>query len=299
MIKIDSKYSNLIQLAVGGLLFSLSAILVSVVSIGGGGAAFYRMFFAALSFFIILILTGNRVSLSPRDYIYSILTGSVLAFNYIVWHKSIHIVGPGIGSILTNTQIFFMVAVGVILFKEHITIPKVLAVLIGFLGIVALTNNETKISDVGLDGILYGLGSGAAYSIAILFLKNITSTNKFLSMFVVCSTASLFIYVYTSVSNESIAINNVETLVYLLAYGILVQVFGWYLIASSVPHLSLFTVGLVLLVEPLITFLIDITLLGKEVVLIQIFGAILTLFAMYIGLNKEKKNEGNNINYRE
>jgi drug/metabolite transporter (DMT)-like permease len=111
------------------------------VSIGGGGAAFYRMFFAALSFFIILILTGNRVSLSPRDYIYSILTGSVLAFNYIVWHKSIHIVGPGIGSILTNTQIFFMVAVGVILFKEHITIPKVLAVLIGFLGIVALTNN--------------------------------------------------------------------------------------------------------------------------------------------------------------
>jgi hypothetical protein len=28
-------------------------------------------------------------------------------------------------------------------------------ILIGFLGIVALTNNETKISDVGLDGIRY------------------------------------------------------------------------------------------------------------------------------------------------
>jgi drug/metabolite transporter (DMT)-like permease len=48
--------------------------------------------------------------------------------------------------------------------------------------------------------------------------------------------------------------------------------------------------GLTLLLEPVITYFIDIAFLGKASSTLQICGALLTIFAVYIGSIKPPEN---------
>ena len=64
---------------------------------------------------------------------------------------------------------------------------------------------------------------------------------------------------------------------------VLVQFVGWLLVNRSIGALSLGLAGLILLLEPVITYFIDITLLGKQSSALQIGGALLTIVAVYVG----------------
>ena len=69
----------------------------------------------------------------------------------------------------------------------------------------------------------------------------------------------------------------------LIIYGVLVQFVGWLLVNRSIGAISLGLAGLILLLEPVITYFIDVTFLGKASSTLQICGALLTIFAVYIG----------------
>ncbi|MNP77497.1 EamA-like transporter family protein [compost metagenome] len=63
----------------------------------------------------------------------------------------------------------------------------------------------------------------------------------------------------------------------------LVQFVGWLLVNRSIGAISLGLAGLILLLEPVITYFIDIAFLGKANSTLQVCGALLTIVAVYIG----------------
>lgn len=66
-------------------------------------------------------------------------------------------------------------------------------------------------------------------------------------------------------------------------YGAVMQCVAWGMIAYSIPLLSLSVTGLLLLTEPVAALLIDYFYLDKAINLWQWLGALLTLFAIYLG----------------
>lgn len=95
--------------------------------------------------------------------------------------------------------------------------------------------------------------------------------------------AALVLLTYALATGESLAIVDGQTLLMLIIYGVLVQFVGWLLVNRSIGAISLGLAGLILLLEPVITYFIDVTFLGKASSTLQICGALLTIFAVYIG----------------
>lgn len=277
-----------LELTVGGLMLSLSALAVAFAHIGAGGAGFYRMLFASVLFYLLLKLRKVPVRLPSRKArLYTALAGVFLAVDLILWHQSIYIVGPGIGSILTNCQVFFMTLLGFSLLKEKPSLYFVLSISLAFVGLYMLLLLEMG-SSVGIQGVVYGVLSGLAYAVCVYFLKVNTGLpdgggDKIAQMLNLSLWSALVLLAYALAMGESLVIADRQTLLMLIIYGVLVQFVGWLLVNRSIGAISLGLAGLILLLEPVITYFIDVAFLGKASSALQISGALLTVVAVYIG----------------
>lgn len=277
-----------LELTVGGLMLSLSALAVAFAHIGAGGAGFYRMLFASLLFYLFLKLRKLPVKLkSSKAKLYTTLAGVFLAIDLILWHQSIYIVGPGIGSILTNCQVFFMTLLGLYLLKEKPSIYFVISITLAFVGLYMLLLPEMT-TTVGIKGVIYGVLSGLAYAFCVYFLKINTTLpegggDKIAQMLNLSIWAALVLLGYAVANGESLVIADQQTLFMLIIYGVLVQFVGWLLVNRSIGSISLGLAGLILLLEPVITYFIDVAFLNKASSALQISGALLTILAVYIG----------------
>ncbi|PWB32874.1 EamA/RhaT family transporter [Pseudomonas sp. SDI] len=279
------------ELTLGGLMLSLSALAVAFANIGAGGAGFYRMLIASALFYLVLRLRKVPARLNSRKaQRFSALAGVFLAVDLILWHQSIYIVGPGIGSILTNCQVFFMTLLGLALLKERPTLYFVVSIVLAFAGLYLLLLPEMS-SSAGAKGVAYGVLSGLAYAVCVYFLKVNTRLpegggDTLAQMLNLSLWAALVLLGYALATGESLAIVDGQTLLMLVIYGVLVQFAGWLLVNRSIGAISLGLAGLILLLEPVITYAIDVLLLGKASSLVQMAGAGLTLVAVYVGSMK-------------
>ncbi|MDD0974514.1 DMT family transporter [Pseudomonas fontis] len=276
------------ELTIGGLMLSLSALAVAFANIGAGGAGFYRMLIASLLFYIALRVRKVPAALkNPRARLLTALAGVFLAIDLILWHQSIYIVGPGIGSILTNCQVFFMTLLGLALLKERPTVYFVVSIVLAFAGLYLLLIPEMS-STAGAKGVAYGVLSGLAYAVCVYFMKLNSAQpesggDTLAQMLNLSVWAALVLLGYALANGESLVIVDGQTLLMLVIYGVLVQFVGWLLVNRSIGAISLGLAGLILLLEPVITYAIDVVFLGKASSLMQIAGALLTLGAVYIG----------------
>ena len=88
---------------------------------------------------------------------------------------------------------------------------------------------------------------------------------------------------YALLNGESLAIVDGQTLLMLVIYGVMVQFVGWLMVNRSIGFISLGLAGLILLLEPVITYFVDVVFLHKPSSAVQIGGALLTVVAVYIG----------------
>jgi hypothetical protein len=101
----------IIELTVGGLMLSLSALAVAFAHIGAGGAGFHE---CCLRRYCVSLLKVRRIpvllKLEPNSHRFG---GVFLAIDLVLWHR-VSMVGPGIGSILTTVAVFFMTVLNVL-----------------------------------------------------------------------------------------------------------------------------------------------------------------------------------------
>jgi len=278
----------LLELTLGGLMLSLSALAVAFADIGAGGAGFYRMLFASILFYLTLKWRKVPVRLPSRKAAQlTALAGVFLAIDLILWHHSIYIVGPGIGSILTNCQVFFMTLLGLWLLKEKPSLNFSLAIVLAFFGLYLLLAPEMT-SSLGIRGVTFGIASGLAYAICVYYLKAASNLpegggDTLAQMLNLSLWAGLIMLGYALLRGESLAIGDGQTLLMLVIYGVMVQFVGWLMVNRSIAFISLGLAGLILLLEPVITYFVDVAFLGKPSSAVQIGGALLTVLAVYIG----------------
>jgi drug/metabolite transporter (DMT)-like permease len=107
---------SILLLLLGVLLFSCSASSVAIAKVGPIAAAFYRMWFAAVILLVVQLFRKQWQAVELRSFIWPAASGIFLAIDLMLWHESIKIIGPGLGSVLTNFQIFFLMLFGILFF---------------------------------------------------------------------------------------------------------------------------------------------------------------------------------------
>jgi len=84
------------------------------------------------------------------------------------------------------------------------------------------------------------------------------------------------------------AIPDAQSWTALLGLGFFGQVLGWVLIASAMPQLPASLVGLLLLLQPTLSFVLDVILFSRPTSSLDWFGLALSLIGIFIGSMRGK-----------
>jgi threonine/homoserine efflux transporter RhtA len=90
-------------------------------------------------------------------------------------------------------------------------------------------------------------------------------------------------------NGESFAIPDVQTLSALVGLGLMCQTLGWFLIGHSLPKIPAAVAGLVLLLQPSLSFVWDVLFFNRETSAMAWTGVVLALCAIYIGTTSSAK----------
>ena len=100
------------------------------------------------------------------------------------------------------------------------------------------------------------------------------------------SSIALAIVAYTH--NESFVIPDAHNFYNLFFYALFSQVIGWQLISIGLANVNLSTAGFLILLQPSLSFVWDILFFHRITPPIEMMGAIITLFAIYISVTSQK-----------
>ena len=282
------KKYGIYQLMAGAAMISFSGVFVKLANVGPTVSAFYRMFFGWLLLMVICVISRKRLWHGWRVSVFILTCGLFFTLDLLVWHRSVLYVGPGLATILTNFQVFFLAGFGIIILGERLTLKYAFSVPMGLFGLFLIMGGawSTLDSDYKL-GVLFGLLAALAYSCYLLTMRKLQSRGDQISPLSLIAIISLCTTVLLAVQmvleGESFVIPDCKTWISLIAYGFVGQVLGWVLISRGIAKVDASRVGLVLLLQPSLSFIWDILFFKRPAGLIEILGCIIAITAIYMG----------------
>jgi drug/metabolite transporter (DMT)-like permease len=289
----SSGRSGVIQLLVGSIIISFSAVFVKIAHTGPTASGVYRNVFGAMVLWLIVLLRREALWRGRRQLAWSVLAGSFFAADIWCWHRSILHVGPGLATIMGNFQVFVLAIVGVTVFRERITWKFVVSVPLAIIGLFFLLGIDWSRLDASYRlGVWYGVLTALTYAGFLLTMRRAQREERRLGAianlaFVTTITAVLLV-IASLAGHEDLRIPDATTWVSLVVYGVFCQALGWIVISWALPVVDASRAGLLLLLQPTLTFIWDILFFGRHTTTLEALGAALALAAIYLGSSRRR-----------
>lgn len=272
----------------GAVMISFSAVFVKIAEVAPISSAYYRVFIGAI--FLLIIICFQRpsarlfISLLPM----TCLCGLLFALDLVFWHTSINYIGPGLATILGNFQVFILAGVGIVFLKEKVSVRYLLSIPLAVVGLFLIVGIEQGVLDAQYKlGILFGFLTAICYAAFLLCLRRIQckkADSDVLILLLLSIFAAIFLALKMLYSSESFLIPDIKSGLALLGLGLLCQTLGWLLISHGLPRIRASLVGLILLIQPSLSFFWDVTIFHRPTELLNWAGVALTLSAIYMGI---------------
>ncbi|MDR2161209.1 MAG: DMT family transporter [Desulfovibrio sp.] len=286
----------------GAAIISAAPFFVRVVDAGPSMIASYRLLWGSLALLGIALYRSERI-LPSRDMASVILWSSIFfSLDLISWHQSILYVGPGLATILTNFQVFFLAAYGSFFLKEALGLRRMLSIPLVLAGLWLLLDIRIHefSPDIGF-GLAAGLLSALMYTGFILTLRRSQTSCDRLSptanMGVISLCAAVFTCIGGIAGGEDLMIHGLDNNLLMAVCGIGVHALGWVLLSKGLPLLPAAQGGLLLMFQPLLSFAWDVILFDRPTSLTGYLGATLALGAIAMSVpgssasDKKKKTK--------
>jgi drug/metabolite transporter (DMT)-like permease len=280
-----NRLNGIIRLTAGASLISFSAVFVKLADVDPTVSAFYRMLFGGAILVGITWSQGKRLFCGWRHLCLLAAGGMFLALDLTLWHRSILYIGPGLATLLANFQVFFVAAVGLIFFTEKLTWKILAAIPLAIVGLYLIVGlNWQEFSPEYRYGVILGLFTALCYTGYIVFLRMAQMTaSTFPTITLSTLFAALFLLMISMGHQESFEVLEIRSWLILIAYALVSQVFGWLLITSGIGRVEISKAGLILLLQPTLAFVWDVLLFARPITFVEVAGALLALFAIYLG----------------
>ena len=135
-------------------------------------------------------------------------------------------------------------------------------------------------------GVVLGIATGVAYAVYMLTFRQAQRGRLDLSAAQwLCLNSLLCAAMLGAVGlgeGVSFAVPDVQSWLSLLGLGLVGQVLGWVLIARAMPQLPASLVGLLLLLQPLLSFVFDVLLLARPTVALDWAGLAVSLIGIFV-----------------
>ena len=282
----------LAQVALGALLLSFASVWVRLAPVGPTAAGFYRMLVAGIVLLPIALLRRERLWAGRRALGFVVAASACFTADLVFWHRSIHLVGPGLATILANFQVFLLAGFGIVVLRERLRWQFAVAIPAALAGLVLLVGVDWRTLPPAYQaGVALGLVTALSYGSYLLVLRTSQVRPGRLeplpNLMAICWGTTALLALVAGWTGESLAIPDGATAAMLVAYGLTAQVAGWLLISHGLPHVEAGRAGLVLLLQPSLAFVWDILFFARPTDGMDVVGALLALGAIYLGTARD------------
>lgn len=287
----------LLWMLLGAALIGTNGLMVRFAGTPPTISAFWRMSFAGLLLLAFVLATRSWRPLPRRVWLWTLVPGAAFALDLWLWHRSILLVGPGLATLLANTQVFFMALGGVVFYCERIGPRFAGGIVLAFVGLwLLLGGNWASLPGEYRWGVWLGLATGVAYAAYNLGLKRAqreahvavaahgaaTSAPIAQVLALMSLSCAVLLGIAGVAEGASFAIPSWKSLAMLLVLASAGHCLSWGLISKAMPHLGVAMVGLLLLLQPIVAFLLDVALLDRATTPREWWGLAFSLAGIFL-----------------
>ena len=279
----------------GAFLISFSPVFVNLVSIEPTVSGFYRMLFGSIALFIIYLIKNNENPLRKNISKFIVLGAILFSLDLWFWHRSVIYVGPGLSTLLANFQILILPFLALIFFNQKTQRIQIFSIFLGLLGLFLITGQSWDIAGNNYKlGVLFGLLTAISYAGYIISMKRIdhdaavNSDPIFNLLFISLISAGL-LFLFSIIEQVPLEIKSSSELIWMICYGLFSHVLGWFFILNGLQKISAVTAGIILLTQPILSYVWDFILFRKVILPIEYFGIVSILLAMIITIKSENQ----------
>lgn len=285
----------LLWMLAGAAIIGSNGLMVRFAETPATISAFYRMLFAGLMLAAVLTVQGGWRPLPRAVWWWCGAAAAAFAADLWLWHRSILLVGPGLATLLANAQVFFMALAGMLLFGERVGLRFASGIALAFLGLYLMLGGDWDSLPAGYRwGVWAGLGTGLCYALYNLSLRRAQAEARISRgaagghppviqvLAVIALLCAALLGLAGLAEGSPFAIPGWESLFWLLVLAGFGHCLSWMLISRAMEHLKVAVVGLLLLLQPIVAFLLDLLVLDITVEPRAWAGLALTLAGIFL-----------------
>ena len=281
----------LVLMCAGAAIIGTNGLMVRALDMPPTASAFWRMLLAGLMLGAWVVLGSGWRRLPGPAWAWIAVPSVAFAADLWLWHRSILLVGPGLATLLANAQVFFMALAGMAFFGERPGRRFLAGLLFAFAGLWLLLGGGW--SSLPADyrwGVWLGLGTGVCYALYNIGLRGAQARahvgERAAPIGQVLALASLGAALLLGIAamgeGTALAIPDARSLGILLVLAGVGHALSWVLISHAMPHLRVAVIGLLLLLQPVVAFVLDVWLFERATSPREWAGLALTLAGIFL-----------------
>ena len=276
------------QLLFGAIIISFSAVFVKLAAVAPAVSAFYRLLFGGLTLLVMLAVTGNLSAVRRAVAWPALACAFFFSADLLCWHASINSIGPGLATLVANFQVFLITLVAAIQARRVPRLGFLAAMGLAIAGLYLVVGRgfAAQTPDFRL-GIGYGLAAAVFYALFILTLKKAVTdggrAGPMAAMAVLSLAGAVLLAPVLLLRGDSLVLPTTTALVSLLGLGVIGQGIGWLAISTGLAGVRPALAGLILLLQPTLSYVWDVLFFGKTTGPVELAGVALALAGIYLG----------------
>lgn len=269
------------------IIFGTIGIFRRYIPLPSGMIACARGLIGMLFLMLYIRMKGIRLNGSAlrRNGWKLFASGLFLGFNWILLFEAYRYTSVAVATLCYYMAPILIILVSPLLFREKLTGWKLLCVataLVGMVLVSGITQPGGQGSNQGL-GILLGLGAAVLYAAVVLMNKKIEGVAPYDKTIVQLGTAAVTILPYTLLTERAEpGAFSVLTILCLLLVGIVHTGVAYALYFGAVTDVKAQTAALLSYLDPVVAILLSALLLGENLTLHGLIGAVLVLGAAFL-----------------
>ena len=273
------------------LLFGLNGIVASHIALNSYEIVFLRTLIGSILLLFLFLLSKGRFHIKEyKKYtLFITLSGIAMGTSWMFLYEAYQQIGVSLSSLLYYCGPVIVMILSPLIFKEKLTIPKLVGFAVVLVGIL-LVNGNAADGNINTWGLFCAAMSAVTYFFMVTLnkqAKNITGMeNSVIQLIVSFLTVGIFMLVKQGIIIHVPA----NAWFWVLVLGVVNTGIGCYLYFSPLSKLPVQTVAVCGYLEPLSAVVFAAILLGEKMTLLQVVGAACIIGGAMIGeLIKTKK----------
>ncbi len=277
-------------------LFGSNGIIASNISLTSYEIVFMRTGIGSVLLICLFIFTKKKVELkkNKKDILFITLSGIAMGISWICLYEAYSQIGVSLSSLLYYCGPVIVMILSPFLFKERLTISKVIGFIIVLIGIFFVNGNIAN-ENIKIYGLICGGVSAVMYSFMVIFNKYAKRITGLENSMIQLLVSFLTVAIFTGIKSGCAINVSGSDWIWILILGLLNTGMGCYFYFSSIGNLPIQTVAICGYLEPLSAVIFSVLILKEVLLPMQIIGAIFIIGGAIIGENiymfKKTKNK--------